>query len=139
MNEKGMFKTQRGGTEQISIKYQVPWPQNFVLAGTSKTRVSYDSLSIFQWVAGICTIMREDTSVKSKKGKVIAPIMDNSISTYAVTVIVSANGWHTRLKTAEILNVMQKMSKALQEGTARMQCQIQSKDAKNIKISIKCT
>ena len=36
------------------------------LAGTSKNRVRYDSLPIFQWVAGICTIMREETSVKSK-------------------------------------------------------------------------
>ena len=48
INEKGTFKSQRGGTEQISVKYQVPRPQNFELAGTSKTRVSYESLFIFQ-------------------------------------------------------------------------------------------
>ena len=66
INENGTFKSQRGGTEQINVKYQVPWLQNFLLAGTSKNRVSYDSLSIFQWVAGICTIMREETSVKTK-------------------------------------------------------------------------
>ena len=28
LNEKGMFKSQRGGNEQIFVKRQVPWPQN---------------------------------------------------------------------------------------------------------------
>ena len=32
INQKGMFKSQWGGTEQISVKYQVPWPRKFVLA-----------------------------------------------------------------------------------------------------------
>ena len=52
INEQGMFKSQRGGNEQIRVKCQVPWPQNYVLAGTSKSRVTYDSLSTFQWMAG---------------------------------------------------------------------------------------
>ena len=31
-----------------------------------KNRVRYDSLSIFHWVARICTIVREETRVKTK-------------------------------------------------------------------------
>ena len=47
INEQGMFKAQRGGNEQIHVKCQVPWPQNYVLAGTSKSRVTYDSIPHF--------------------------------------------------------------------------------------------
>ena len=60
LNEKGTFKSQRGGQEQIFVKPQVPWPQNYILSGTSKNRVSYDSLSIFLWVCGLCNIIREE-------------------------------------------------------------------------------
>ena len=56
LNEKSMFKSQRGGQEQIFVKRQVLWPQNYILSGTTKYRVSYDSLSIFQWVCGLCNI-----------------------------------------------------------------------------------
>ena len=42
-----MFKSQSRGNDQISVKYQVPWPQNHILASTSKNRVSYDNFSIF--------------------------------------------------------------------------------------------
>ena len=47
INDQGMFKSQRGGKEQVMVKNQVPWLQNYVLAGTSKSRVTYDSLSTF--------------------------------------------------------------------------------------------
>ena len=67
LNEKGTFKAQRGGNEQTQVKYQVPCPQNHILAGTSKNRVSYDSLSIFQLISGFCSIIKEENSVKIKK------------------------------------------------------------------------
>ena len=66
MNEKGTFKSQRGGQEQITVKCQVPWPQNYILSCTAKNRVSYDSLSVFQWVCGLCNIIREESNVKTK-------------------------------------------------------------------------
>ena len=56
INEQGRF--QCGGNEQINVKHQVPWPQNYVFAGTSKSRVTYVSLSTFQWMAGFCSIIR---------------------------------------------------------------------------------
>ena len=37
-----------------------------MLAGTSKNRVTYDSLSTFQWMSGFCSIIREQSDVKVK-------------------------------------------------------------------------
>ena len=64
--KKVRSKSQRGGNEQIFVKRQVPWPQNYVLSGTAKTRVCYDSLTVFQWVCGLCNIIREEKNVKTK-------------------------------------------------------------------------
>ena len=35
---------ERGGTKTVSVKKEVPWPQNYILGGTNKSRVSYDRL-----------------------------------------------------------------------------------------------
>ena len=32
LNERGMFKSQRGGSEQVTVKHKIPWPQNHILA-----------------------------------------------------------------------------------------------------------
>ena len=55
LSEKGNFKSQRGGSDITYVSKQIAWPQNKVLAGSSKNRVSYDSLSIYQWVSGFST------------------------------------------------------------------------------------
>ena len=66
INDQGMYKYHRGGKDQVMVKNQVPWPQNHVLAGTSKARITYDSLSTFQWMSGFCTIIPEESDVKIK-------------------------------------------------------------------------
>ena len=38
LNEAGKLKSQRGGSDTILVKRQVPWPQNFVLGGNNKSR-----------------------------------------------------------------------------------------------------
>ena len=58
LNEQGKFKSQRGNNDQVTVKQQIPWPQNYILAGTSKSRVTYDSLSSFQWMASFSAIIR---------------------------------------------------------------------------------
>ena len=35
LNEAGKLKSQRGGSDMVWVKKQVPWPQNFVLGGTN--------------------------------------------------------------------------------------------------------
>ena len=59
--EKGKFKTRRGGSETIWVKHEIAWPHNSVLSGNSKNRVTYDSLSITQWVSAFATIIRDET------------------------------------------------------------------------------
>ena len=44
------------------MKRVVDWPQNFILTGTSKTRPTYDDLSITQWVAGFIRCIQEEKS-----------------------------------------------------------------------------
>ena len=51
INDQVIFKSQTGGKEQVMVKNQVPWRQNYVLASTSKSRVTYNSLSTFQWMS----------------------------------------------------------------------------------------
>ena len=65
MHPQGKFRSQRGGlSENFWCKREVPWPQNHILSGASKQRVTYDSLSMAQWVSGFCTIIKEDKRVK---------------------------------------------------------------------------
>ena len=39
----------------------------YILSGLNKERVSYDQLSVVQWVAGFCRIMKEEKNVDSKE------------------------------------------------------------------------
>ena len=80
LNEQGKFKSQRGGKDQVTVKQQVPWPQNYVLAGTAKNRTTYDSLSIFQWISGMCAIIREEkqTKVRNAMLEYVSDIMEDA-------------------------------------------------------------
>ena len=87
LNESGKSKSQRGGNEIVWVKRQVPWPQNFVLGGSNKGRMSYDSLNWCQWVAGFATIAREEQNVEIK----------NSMLEYLTEIMEDANdfGWQS--------------------------------------------
>ena len=67
LNEAGKLKSQRGGSDTIFVKRQVPWPQNFVLGGNNKSRLSYDNLNWTQWVSGFAMIAREEQNIATKK------------------------------------------------------------------------
>ena len=78
--EKGKFKSQRGGSETIWVKKEVAWPHNHVLGGSSKNRVTYDNLTISQWVSGFATIIRDenDLATKNKMLEYLSEIMEDS-------------------------------------------------------------
>ena len=63
---QGKYKSQRGGPEVVYVPRQVPWPQNYILAGPEKQRVGYDDLNIFQWVAGYAGIIRDEIDIDTK-------------------------------------------------------------------------
>ena len=80
LNEQGKFKSQRLGKDQITVKQQIPWPQHYVLAGTAKNRITYDSLSVFQWISGMCAIIREEkqTKVRNAMLEYVSDIMEDA-------------------------------------------------------------
>ena len=60
------IKSQRGGSVDVFVKHRVKWPHEHVLAGSQKERVSYDQLSMGQWMAGFCRTMREENCIQNK-------------------------------------------------------------------------
>ena len=52
-------KSLRGGPVEVLVPNKVKWPHEYVLSGSQKECVSYDQLSIVQWVTGFCRIMRD--------------------------------------------------------------------------------
>ena len=56
-------KSQRGGQVDVFVRTRVKWPHEFILSGSSKERISYDQLSMPQWMAGFCRTMREETNL----------------------------------------------------------------------------
>ena len=51
------FKSQRGGEVQVKVKHKVHWPHEAILGGTARQRVTYDQLSLTQWVQGFVVIL----------------------------------------------------------------------------------
>ena len=43
-----------------SLYQTVKWPHEYVLSSSQKEHVSYDQLSVLQWVTGFCRIMRDE-------------------------------------------------------------------------------
>ena len=44
---------------EVFVPNRVRWPHEFLLAGQTKDRVSYNQLSPIQWMAGFCRTIRE--------------------------------------------------------------------------------
>ena len=79
-NEQGKFKSQRGGSDTVYCKIEVPWPHNYILTGSTKSMASYDNLSMSQWVAGFSQIIREQTdpTVKNQMLDYMSDLMEDS-------------------------------------------------------------
>ena len=45
---------------EVMVANRVKWPHEYVLSGVAKERVTYDQLSVTQWVAGFGRIMKEE-------------------------------------------------------------------------------
>ena len=58
------YKSQRGGDIDIQVKHKVHWPHEAILGGTARQRVSYDQLTLTQWVQGFCRNILEEKSGK---------------------------------------------------------------------------
>ena len=56
-------KSQRGGQVEVLVRNRVKWPHEFVLASSTKERISYDQLTMVQWMDGFCRTMREENDI----------------------------------------------------------------------------
>ena len=61
------LKSQRGGQVEVLVKNHIKWPHEYVLAGSNKERVTYDELTMGQWVAGFCRTMRDESDKNCKE------------------------------------------------------------------------
>ena len=61
------LKSLRGGPVEVLVLNRVKWSQEFVLSGLKKERIQYDQLSVVQWVAGFCRILREEQDLQVKE------------------------------------------------------------------------
>ena len=61
------IKSLRGGPVEVVVPNRVKWPQEFVLSGFKKERIQYDQLSVVQWVAGYCRILREEQNLQVRE------------------------------------------------------------------------
>ena len=55
------LKSKRGGTVEVNVKNKVSWPHEAILGGVSRQRVTYDQLSLTQFVQGFCKNIMEES------------------------------------------------------------------------------
>ena len=68
------IKSQRGGVD-IFVKNHGRWPHEHILSGSNKERISYDQLTVLQWVTGF-----RHTTKKEQNSKLREHMLDYMIS-----------------------------------------------------------
>ena len=48
------IKSKRGGPVEVLVKNKEAWPHKAILGGATRARLTYDQLSMSQWVQGFC-------------------------------------------------------------------------------------
>ena len=64
----GKSKSKRGGGVEVVVKHRVAWPHEAILGGVTRSRLSYDQLTMSQWVQGFCknVLDESDHNVREK-------------------------------------------------------------------------
>ena len=60
---------------EVIVKHKVAWPHEPILGGVNRSRMTYDQLSLSQWVQGFCKNIL-DESDSGKQNKMIAYMAD---------------------------------------------------------------
>ena len=79
-DETGMLtdrkiKSKRGGPVDILVKHKIAWPRKAILGGVKRSNLTYDQLSMSQWVQGFCKNIL-DESCEQKRESMIAYMAD---------------------------------------------------------------
>ena len=74
---QGQISKDRYGSSMVQER--VPLAKNFILSGSSKSVVIYNSLSMLPWVSGFVSIIREETNIeKNQMFDYLAGLMEDS-------------------------------------------------------------
>ena len=65
------LKSKRGGTVEVSVKNKVSWPHEAILGGVNRQRVTYDQLSLTQFIQGFCKNIMEESCNQRKHTMVL--------------------------------------------------------------------
>ena len=74
-NSKRKHKSKRGGNVDVCVKRKVSWPHEPILGGVSRQRVTYDQLTLTQWVQGFCKNILEQKS-SDRRGIMVSYLGD---------------------------------------------------------------
>ena len=61
------IKSQRGGPVDVVVRHKVPWPHEHILGGPTRQRVTYDNLSLTQFIQGFVKNVLDEPCQKSKE------------------------------------------------------------------------
>ena len=78
------IKSQPGDQVDVFVKNRVKWPHEHALAGSQKERVSYDQLTMGQWMAVFCRTMRDENCIQNKDAMLdyLISLLDDSNDFY---------------------------------------------------------
>ena len=76
----GKIKSKRGGNVEVVVKHRVAWPHESILGGVTRSRMSYDQLTMSQWVQGFCkNILDEsDNNTREKMIQYMGELMEDA-------------------------------------------------------------
>ena len=69
------LKSKRGGPVDVYLKHKVAWPHEAILGGTNRSRVTYDQLTLSQWVQGFCKNILDEKD-EGKRERMVAYMAD---------------------------------------------------------------
>ena len=61
------IKSKRGGSVEVLVQIKVAWLHEAILGGASNSRLSYDQLTMVQWVMGFCRNIMDEKDAKNKE------------------------------------------------------------------------
>ena len=64
------IKSKRGGNVDVLVTNKVAWPHEAILGGATRARLSYDQLSMSQWVQGFCKNMLDEPDQKIRENMI---------------------------------------------------------------------
>ena len=64
------IKSKRGGNIDVLVKKKVAWPHEAILGGATRARLSYNQLSMSQWVQGFCKNMLDEPDQKIRENMI---------------------------------------------------------------------